>query len=65
MLSRKMTGQNPVYLLDDVLSELDEHRRAYITGGLSGKQVILTGTEERDFAFAERRIRVKEGKFFG
>ena len=58
------TGAAPLYLLDDVLSELDEGRRAYITRGLSGKQVILTGTEERDLAFAPHRIYVSKGEFF-
>ncbi len=62
-ISRKMTGQNPVYLLDDVLSELDPDRRAYITGGLVGKQVILTGTDEEDFSFVDRKILVENGGF--
>ena len=63
-ISREQTGAAPLYLLDDVLSELDEGRRAYITRGLSGKQVILTGTEERDLAFAPHRIYVSKGEFF-
>ncbi len=62
-ISRNMTGKDPVYLLDDVLSELDESRREYITGGLAGKQVILTGTDEEDFLFVDRKIRVSEGSF--
>lgn len=62
-ISRDMTGQEPVYLLDDVLSELDENRRNYITSGLAGKQVILTGTDEEDFSFVETRYRVREGSF--
>jgi DNA replication and repair protein RecF len=63
-ISREMTGQEPVYLLDDVLSELDEGRRRYITEGLVGKQVILTGTDPEDFSFVDRQITVKEGAFF-
>ena len=63
-ISREQTGAAPVYLLDDVLSELDEKRRKYITGGLSGKQVILTGTEEKDLAFSPHRIIVSNGEFF-
>ena len=62
-ISFRQTGQDPIYLLDDVLSELDENRRQYITGGLKGKQVILTGTDEEDFSFVDRVIRVKGGCF--
>ena len=63
-ISRTLSGQEPVYLMDDVLSELDEFRREYITAGLSDKQVILTGTDEKDFHFVEKKIRVKKGEFF-
>lgn len=62
-VSAFMTGQEPVYLLDDVLSELDEKRREYITGGLSGKQVILSGTDEKDFRFVKKKIAVSKGVF--
>ncbi len=64
-ISKEMTGKDPVYLLDDVLSELDEHRRGYITSGLQGKQVILSGTDEEDFAFVNQKIRVSGGTFEG
>ena len=62
-ISREMTGKDPVYLLDDVLSELDETRRNYVTGGLAGKQVILTGTDEKDFSFVDRVFRVEGGVY--
>jgi len=62
-ISRMMTGQEPVYLLDDVLSELDENRRTYITGGLEGKQVILTGTDRDQFSFVKKKITVSGGTF--
>ena len=64
-ISKEMTGKDPVYLLDDVLSELDETRRDYITMGLVGKQVILSGTDEEDFAFVDQKVRVSGGKFQG
>lgn len=64
-ISKEMTGKDPVYLLDDVLSELDESRRSYITGGLVGKQVILSGTDEENFAFCDQMIRVSGGEFQG
>ena len=62
-ISKEMTGQDPVYLLDDVLSELDENRRQYITSGLMGKQVILTGTDPENFTFVKNRVLVENGNF--
>ena len=62
-ISREMTGQEPVYLLDDVLSELDEERRRYITGGLKGKQVILSGTDRELFSFTDKQITVNGAPF--
>lgn len=44
-LSKRLTGEYPVFLLDDILSELDASRRGYILSHLSGRQVILTGCE--------------------
>ena len=61
-ISKEMTGKDPIYLLDDVLSELDEERREYITKGLVGKQVILTGTDEEDFSFASQKIKIEKGE---
>lgn len=45
---KEKTGEEPVLLLDDVLSELDENRRRYFTQNISGRQVIITCTD-RDF----------------
>lgn len=42
---RERTGEYPVFLLDDVLSELDEGRRAVLLGGDGEKQIILTSCE--------------------
>ncbi len=61
-ISKEMTGKDPIYLLDDVLSELDEERREYITKGLIGKQVILSGTDEEDFSFAAQKIKMEKGE---
>lgn len=36
------TGQRPVVLLDDVMSELDASRRDYLLNSLRGKQVFIT-----------------------
>jgi DNA replication and repair protein RecF len=43
---RARTGDEPILLLDDVLSELDEDRRAYLLGLLAQReQVLLTTTD--------------------
>ena len=44
-ISRTETGEYPVFLLDDILSELDEKRKEYILRGLTGRQVIITTCE--------------------
>lgn len=36
------TGENPVLLLDDVLSELDEKRQDFVLNRISGGQVFIT-----------------------
>lgn len=55
-------GDYPVFLFDDVLSELDSGRRNYLLSNLSGKQVIMTSCEKKDIN-AERVINVENGKF--
>ena len=42
---KNITGEEPVLLLDDVLSELDEKRREYFTHNIEGRQVIITCTD--------------------
>lgn len=42
---KSITGEEPVLLLDDVLSELDEIRREYFTHNIEGRQVIITCTD--------------------
>jgi DNA replication and repair protein RecF len=44
-ISREVTGDTPVFLFDDVLSELDVKRRTYLLSELHGKQVIMTGCD--------------------
>ncbi len=38
-------GEYPVLLLDDIMSELDQTRRAYLAGKIPDKQVFITCTE--------------------
>ncbi len=55
-------GDYPVFLFDDVLSELDRERRAYLLSNLVGKQVIMTCCENVGIN-SENLIRVSGGKF--
>ncbi len=52
-ISREHTGEYPVFLLDDVLSELDEQRRRYVLSNINDRQVIITSCETSFFAEEE------------
>ena len=39
---KKITGETPVALLDDVMSELDERRQDYVLNHINDRQVFLT-----------------------
>ena len=55
-------GEYPILLLDDVLSELDSARQAYVVEHTPGGQCILTCCEENGrFPFSGNRLRVKKG----
>ncbi len=55
-------GDYPIFLFDDVLSELDAGRRSYLLSNLADKQVIMTTCEKSDIK-AECIISVKGGSF--
>ena len=55
-------GEYPVFLLDDVLSELDGKRRSYLLNELCDRQVIMTGCDESHGGGAHI-IRVHGGVF--
>lgn len=61
----RYTGEDPVFLLDDVLSELDEKRKRFVLSGLKNKQVLITCCDERDAErIGEGRvIRVEKGQY--
>lgn len=46
---KEITGQWPVMLLDDVLSELDESRKAYLLTRMAEKQTFVTSCDDADF----------------
>lgn len=48
-ISKSVTGDYPVFLFDDVLSELDRKRRDYILKNLKDRQIIITTCEPGAF----------------
>lgn len=59
-------GEEPVYLLDDVLGELDEDRKAYILSRTGGRQFIVTACEKSDYdsLIGVKKIRVEKGRYY-
>ncbi len=50
MYMRTTTGDEPILLLDDVFSELDQHRRSYLLDEIRGHaQVLLTANDLSGF----------------
>ena len=48
-LVRKKIGENPVLLLDDVLSELDRKRQHHLLNSMNGIQTMITCTGLEEF----------------
>lgn len=46
LLLKELTGERPILLLDDVMSELDSKRREHLLQIVSGHQVFMTGTDK-------------------
>ena len=55
-------GEKPVFLFDDVFSELDSTRRAYLSGKIGERQVIITTCEPSGIV-GGKMIRVENGTF--
>lgn len=56
-----ITGQTPVLLLDDVLSELDAARQDYLLNRIQGKQVFITSCDAALFAKTGGKVVTVEG----
>ncbi len=54
----ELTGESPVILLDDVMSELDSQRRSYLLNRIKGRQVFVTCCDQESVQLLE------EGKAF-
>ena len=57
------TGDSPIFLFDDVLSELDLKRRTYLLSELKDKQVIMTSCDT-SFTGDAHVIKVENGKYY-
>lgn len=57
------TGEQPIVLLDDVMSELDQSRQDYLLNHLHGRQVFITCCSPETVSMQEtgRRFQVKAG----
>lgn len=61
---RQMFGEYPVFLFDDVLSELDETRRQYVLSGVGERQIIITSCDPDEFKGIEfNEIDVDRGNY--
>ena len=66
-IAKNSTGEAPVILLDDILSELDEKRQKQILTLTSGSQIFITGCERPKWSSGEEDQKcfyVKNGKVF-
>jgi DNA replication and repair protein RecF len=66
-LIRAKTSEEPILLLDDVMSELDEERRRYLMEAIHGDQQVIVTTTDLDYfapSFLERAAvwGVQEGR---
>jgi DNA replication and repair protein RecF len=65
-VNRDICGEYPVFLFDDVLSELDEKRKKYVIDGIGERQIIITSCEkENDGILGATKIEVKSGEYKG
>ena len=58
-------GEYPVFLLDDVLSELDGKRRAFLQNEMNSRQVIMTTCEKESISYSPdvNIITVEKGEY--
>ncbi|MEG2191815.1 MAG: DNA replication/repair protein RecF [Oscillospiraceae bacterium] len=62
-IMKKVTGTEPVILLDDVLSELDFFRQEYLLNNIKDKQVFITSCDENRIKLAKsKKYYVENGK---
>ena len=62
---KNLCTEYPVYLFDDVLSELDNQRKSHLLSLFSDKQVIITCCDENSFdsSLVDNKIKVENGLY--
>ena len=61
-LMKRESGQEPVLLLDDVLSELDPGRQDFVLNQIQTGQVFITCCESERFTKLGQTIQIKKGR---
>ena len=61
-LMRRESGEQPLLLLDDVLSELDARRQDFVLNQIEQGQVFITGCEPEKFSRLGKTIEIENGK---
>ncbi len=61
-----LSGETPIVLLDDVMSELDQTRQDYLLNHLHGRQVFITCCSPETVSLQEtgKRFRVEQGTVY-
>ena len=62
-LMEKQSGETPVLLLDDVLSELDPGRQDFVLNHITEGQVFITCCEPGRFTRLGKTIEIRKGKY--
>ena len=61
---KEICGEYPVFLFDDVLSELDERRRKYVLSEIGDRQIIITCCDRNECnGFTDNEIEVSGGRY--
>ena len=50
----EISGETPMVLLDDVMSELDSRRRSYLLNKIQGRQVFVTCCDQESVDLLEQ-----------
>lgn len=58
---KEICGEYPVFLFDDVLSELDEKRKKFVIEGIGERQIIITSCEKENDFLPDKKIEVDLG----
>ena len=58
---KEICGEYPVFLFDDVLSELDEKRKKFVIEGIGERQIIITSCEKENNFMPDKKIEVDLG----